>query len=809
MKSNYPEPTSCLETVVAARERRSRRAMVTAAALLTLIALFLVICVPVVRALEPPRPGELAQLEREGKLEQALRHARALGNYKLDPALLKYAVNKAQRAQLGLLAPSLTPPGSWAGMPTTGNVKILTLLIDFSDYPAYNTAATIDAKLFGGGVDAGDFPYESLHNYYARSSYDQLDLTGDVLGWYRPAYTRASLGSLSDTARETLIAEALNYYDPSHDFSQYDNNGDGKIDYFVVVWTGPDEGWSSNWWGYQTSWGSTTSPTLDGKTLAKYSWQWECRYDGGTTDGIYDQVVVMHETGHALGLPDYYDYQSKADGDTIGPDGGVGQMDMMDANWGDHNSFSKWVLDWITPQVVTGAPQSVTLAASGTSRQALVAMPGASSANPFAEFFIVENRERTGNNSDRASNANYNLPTDGLLVWHVDARLNAASTDYLYDNSYTAHKLLRLMEADGLNEIETVPGYWVQASDYYTSGKTLTDASNPNSKKYDGAASNVVVQSIPAAGASMTFTAGVSGGAATDVTAPVTTASGFDGAWHRTPVTITFSATDPPPNASGVAYTEYKLDSGSWTHGTSVTVPAPANVTITHTVLYRSADNAGNLESYKSGQVKIDTTTPTDVTAPVTTASGNDDLWHNRDVEVALSASDEAGGSGVASITGSFDGGAGQVVPGDSAVATFRAAADHSNDGVRTLSYWAIDNAGNREATKTLTVKIDTTGPRCAAKRLIMSRGQKKQLVFAVRDALSPKVTCTLKIKTRGGATKKSWVWSWDDVRPPGKWWYINYRCKLKRGTYFIVVTGKDLAGNRASVTGRAKLIVR
>ena len=696
---------------MAARERLSRWALVTAAALLTVIALLLVIWVPAVRALEPPRPGELAKLERQGKLDQALRHARALGNYRLDPVLLKYAVNKAQRNQLGLLAPSLTPPGSWAGMPTTGNVKILTLLIDFSDYPAYNTATTINAKVFGGGVNAGDFPYESLHNYYARSSYNQLDLSGNVLGWYRPAYSRASLGSLSDTARETLIAQALNHYNTQgHDFAQYDNNNDGAIDYFVVVWTGPDQGWNSNWWGYQTSWDNTTSPVLDGKTLAKYSWQWECRYDGGTTDGVYDQIVVIHETGHALGLPDYYDYD-----DTVGPDGGVGQLDMMDSNWGDHNSFSKWVLDWITPQVVTGAPQSVTLTSSGITNKALVVMPGANSSNPFAEYFVVENRERNGNNSNRTSNPNYDLPNDGLLVWHVDARLQSTpyGYDYLYDNSYTAHKLLRLMEADGLNEIETVPDYWVQADDYYTSGKTLTDTSNPNSRKYDGAASNVVVQSIPAAGASMTFTAGVSGGGGTDVT------------------------------------------------------------------------------------------------APVTTASGNDDLWHNHDVEVALSASDEAGGSGVASITGSFDGGTGQVVPGDSAVATFRAAADHSNDGVRELSYWATDNSGNPEVPKTLTVKIDTRGPTCAANRASGRRGTKIKLRFTVRDALSPEVTCTLKIKTLRGATKTVYKWGYDQVRAPGEWWYINPRCKLARGTYWMIVTGKDLAGNGASVTGRAKLIVK
>ena len=278
------------------------------------------------------------------------------------------------------------------------------------------------------------------------------------------------------------------------------------IDYFVVVWTGPDNGWGNFWWGYQTSYDDQTV-TLDGKKLNAYSWQWECRYSGGSpTTGIYDQIVVLHETGHALGLPDYYDYD-----DTVGPDGGVGGLDMMDSNWGDHNAFSKWILDWITPQVVTDAPQSVTLAASGTSDQALLVMPGASSSSPFTEYFMVQNRQRVGNDSNCANIPDQNMPNNGLLIWHLDAQLTSRSwgEDYLYDNSYTSHKLLRLMEADGLEEIQTSSA-WADAGDYYNTGKTFTNSTAPNSKKYNGSASNVSVSGISSPGLSMIFQAGVS-----------------------------------------------------------------------------------------------------------------------------------------------------------------------------------------------------------------------------------------------------------------------------------------------------------
>lgn len=111
------------------------------------------------------------------------------------------------------------------------------------------------------------YPVESLTSFYKRSSYDQLNIGGNVIGWYTTPYPRTDI-----TDARAVIKEALTYYETQgHDFSQYDN--DGYIDYFSVVWTGAVGEWASLWWGWQSSF-SDANYTLTGKQLAAFSWQW-------------------------------------------------------------------------------------------------------------------------------------------------------------------------------------------------------------------------------------------------------------------------------------------------------------------------------------------------------------------------------------------------------------------------------------------------------------------------------------------------------------------------------------------------------
>jgi M6 family metalloprotease-like protein len=549
-------------------------------------------------ALEPPAPGEITQLKQAGKFEERLEKAKTLGNHRIDKELLDRAIYKAKREALiqrGMNPADIlpAPPGSWKLMPTTGNVKIFALLIDFSDYPACNTADGIDNTLFGDGSVLGNpVPYESLKNFYERSSYNQLHLSGVTLGWYRPAYTRASMGANPTTGqREQLIKDALASFDGTTDFSQYDNDGNGQIEYFIVIWTGPDNGWANFWWGYQTNF-SDQAYTVDGKKLGKYSWQYEYHVSSSYC-GPFSPRTVIHETGHGLGNPDYYDYD-----DTVGPDGGVGGLDMQAGNWGDHNSFTKWIFEWLTPTVVATGSQTLTLNPSGASQDAALIMPGATSSDAFREFFIVQNRHRVGNDpaTSNTTNGIYypEYPTDGMLIWHVDARLNAAGTDYKYDNSYTDHKLLKLMQADGLDRIEN-NNATADAAMYYKAGNTLGPVSTPNSRDYLGVDSRVNVTNISESGQQMTATfsiddpstlatltvakAGIGSGTVRGNN-PAEISCGSDCAESYVPASATVVTLTAAP-APGSKFTGWSGDGCSGTGNCTVTMSTDTTVTAT------------------------------------------------------------------------------------------------------------------------------------------------------------------------------------------------------------------------------------
>jgi N-acetylneuraminic acid mutarotase len=136
-----------------------------------------------------------------------------------------------------------------------------------------------------------------------------------------------------------------------------------------------------------------------------------------------------------------------------------------------------------------------------------------------------------------------------------------------------------------------------------------------------------------------------------------------------------------------------------------------------------------------------------DTIAPSTTATPslppNGNGWNNTDVTVTLNATDA--GSGVQSIVYSFSGAqtGGAMVSGNAAAVTITA------EGTTTLTYHAVDVAGNVEADHTLTIKIDKTAPLVGAPNGIVttalsSAGAAVAFTASSSDALSGVVQTTV-----------------------------------------------------------------
>jgi hypothetical protein len=264
-----------------------------------------------------------------------------------------------------------------------------------------------------------------------------------------------------------------------------------------------------------------------------------------------------------------------------------------------------------------------------------------------------------------------------------------------------------------------------------------------------------------------------------DVTAPVTTVvvTPSDGSF---PATLTFTATD---DGSGVAYTEYNVDGAGWVKGNTVTVPGPGPVT----VQYRSVDNVGIVEATKS------ITLPADSTVPVTTVSGNDDVWHNVPVTLHFSA--------VFGVSGGYtewstDGGATWTKSNIAAI---------SQNGVITVSYRSISGSGVVEPTKSVTVKVSTTRPTITALSASVKRGHKVAIHFNI-TAVPPLASwVTIEIRTRSGhslITKRySNVTTNADMSK-------SIRINLPKGKYNIRVGAIDQAGNVQLTRGTGTLTV-
>lgn len=194
-----------------------------------------------------------------------------------------------------------------------------------------------DAEFFKKILDGfGGNPSGTLTEFYFENSYGQFLVQVDVFGPYtseRSQEDRCYYGGIEAPESQSddldpidsvlgvggggaagMAAEAVPQADPEVDFSVYDNNADGTVDFTGLVHSGPDmaaTGDPCHTWSHaiDASLGTAAGiPTTDGVLVKRVFTMPEINLEIG---------VATHEMAHALGEPDYYNpsYTSAGTGD--------------------------------------------------------------------------------------------------------------------------------------------------------------------------------------------------------------------------------------------------------------------------------------------------------------------------------------------------------------------------------------------------------------------------------------------------------------------------------------------------------------
>ena len=390
-------------------------------------------------------------------------------------------------------------------LPASGDVNILVIPIGFTntDYEQYGDEDAIKEKLEIAFNDTeGRTGWYSLKEYYQTVSYGNLNITANILDIYQTgvAYDICS-GETGEDDIAYIIA-ALEYYDDLIDYSAYDQNDDWNIDCIYVVYLAPAYDYSDGtqsdlWWAYYF-YDYENYYCFDDTYVYGYLWMsieffdlpidiqytWTGEID--TENSLYVAInceAVIHETGHALGLDDYYDY---ADG---GVKGGAGSFAMMDGNQGDHDPYSKAILGWTQPTVVVAMDYEATLRSFEATGDTII-LSKTNEGTYFEEYYMIAFYTPTGVN-ELKSDRDCGLPSvSGVMVWHINATLRGESSMWKvtsvaditrYNNGDASIKLIDLVCGDGSTDIDRLIDYVVKDKDLFAAGSTVSGL-----KWYDG-----------------------------------------------------------------------------------------------------------------------------------------------------------------------------------------------------------------------------------------------------------------------------------------------------------------------------------
>jgi len=372
-------------------------------------------------------------------------------------------------------------------------------------------------------------PY-TLRSYYEEISDSVFSIQGQVIGWITldssDTWYEGTCNGLgcSGSHMAQLIREAVEKADSTIDFGQFDSDGpdgipnsgddDGVVDLVTIIQ--PERGGecagSTNIWShrfYYEGWTGTSLASADpkraggnplpGSAIRINDYTIQTGVGGPSAcqaDSIMAPGTIAHETGHGLGLPDFYDTWSNDSDDSEG----IGHWGLMGS--GNYRTplspaymegYSRLFLGWASLRDI-GAGGVYTLGSYALTDSIIRITP--TGPNPRGEFFLLENRRPDG--SDAALVGSYG---PGLLIFHVDQAQIAQWQGANRVNSGPIHGLA-LEQADGLNQLRSsTAGYANRgdAGDPYpgSSGNTSwAFASTPPARLNTGAYPGFAIDSI-------------------------------------------------------------------------------------------------------------------------------------------------------------------------------------------------------------------------------------------------------------------------------------------------------------------------
>ena len=244
-----------------------------------------------------------------------------------------------------------------------------------------------------------------------------------------------------------MVEQALEAIDGDVDFSKYDSNNDGYVDFVYFFFAGKG---ATTGGGNKTIWPHAFTLTSaiggpvehDGVLINRYATSAEL----GVNNRLSGIGTFCHEFGHVLGLPDLYD--------TANNNGQAskcftpGSFDCMDA--GNYNndekspatfsSYERYALEWMKPVTLTGGGHFTMLPLEAHPFGYKVNTP-----SKDTEYYLLENRGSTYYDQY--------LEGHGLLVWHIDFNLSTWDSNVVNNNK--DHQNIDIIEADNEKSAST------------------------------------------------------------------------------------------------------------------------------------------------------------------------------------------------------------------------------------------------------------------------------------------------------------------------------------------------------------------